>query len=109
VPDADVALCVGVHGGVAGVPEEPDVLLVCDGFGVKDVMIDFGIWAEVEKVSGDGMETLWDRVFHCIGTKNRSVDYLYMVLILLVYGPLLYSPVVPNINKNRPRLFFIYF
>ena len=26
VPRADVALRVGVHGGVAGVPEEPDVL-----------------------------------------------------------------------------------
>ena len=62
VPGADVALCIWVHGGVAGVPEEPDVLLVYDGFGVEDVMIDFGIWAKVEEVSGDGMETRWDWV-----------------------------------------------
>ena len=41
MPDTDVALCVGVHGGVASVPEEPDVLLICDGFAVEDVMIDF--------------------------------------------------------------------
>jgi hypothetical protein len=42
VPDADVALWVGVNGGVAGVPEEPNVLLVCDGFGAEEVLIDFG-------------------------------------------------------------------
>ena len=58
-----VALCLWVHGGVAGVPEEPDVLLVCD-FGVEEVMIDFGIWAEVEEVRRDGMETWWDWVVH---------------------------------------------
>ena len=37
-------------------PEEPDVLLVCD-FGVEEVMIDFGIWTEVEEVRRDRMET----------------------------------------------------
>ena len=41
MPDTDVALCIGVHGGVARMPEEPDVLLICDGFAVEDVMIDF--------------------------------------------------------------------
>ena len=41
MPDADIALCVGVHGSVPGVPEKPDVLLICDGFGVEEVMIDF--------------------------------------------------------------------
>ena len=66
VPNADVALCIGVHGGVAGVPEEPDVLLICDEFGVEEVMIDFEIWAEVKEVSGDAMETWWDWVDHGI-------------------------------------------
>ena len=41
MPDTDVALCVGVHGSVPGMPEEPDVLLICDRFGVEDAMIDF--------------------------------------------------------------------
>ena len=41
MPDTDVALCVGVHGGVPGMPEEPDVLLICDESGVEDVVIDF--------------------------------------------------------------------
>ena len=74
VPDADVALCAGVHVGVAGVPEEPDVLFVCDGFGVEEVVIDFRIWAEVEEVSGDGVDTWWYWVFHgdCIGTIAQS-------------------------------------
>ena len=80
MPAADVAFCVGVHVGVARVPEEPNVLLVCDGFGVEEVVINFGIWAEVEEVSGDGVDTWWYWVVHgdCINTKNRSVDYLYM-------------------------------
>ena len=42
-------------------PEEPDVLLVCD-FGVEEVMIDFGIWTEVEEVRRDRMETWRDWV-----------------------------------------------
>ena len=41
MPDTDVALCVGVHGGVPDMPEERDVLLICDGFGVEDVVINF--------------------------------------------------------------------
>ena len=89
MPDADVALCIGMHGGVASVPEEPYVLLVCDGFGVEEVMIDFGIWAEVEEGSGDRMETSWDWVLHgdgnCVSSKNRSVHYLYMLSILLMW------------------------
>ena len=39
--DTDVALRVGGHGGVPGMPEELDILLICDGFGVEDVLIDF--------------------------------------------------------------------
>jgi hypothetical protein len=27
-------------------------------------VIDFGIWAEVEEVIGDGVETWWDRVYY---------------------------------------------
>ena len=84
MPNSDVALCVRMHGGVAGVPEEPDVLLVCDRFGVEEVMIDFRIWTKVEEVSGDGMETWWYWVDHgdCIDTKNRRLDYLYMRLCI---------------------------
>ena len=33
--------CCVVHGGVPGMPEEPDVLPVSDEFGVEDVVIDF--------------------------------------------------------------------
>ena len=75
MPDANVALRIGVHGAVAAVPEEPDVLLVCYGLRVEEVMIDFGIWAEVKEVCGDGMETWRNWVFHgdCISTKNHSV------------------------------------
>jgi hypothetical protein len=61
VPDADVALWVGVNGGVAGVPEEPNVLLVCDGFGVEEIPIDFGNLCEGR---GYWMETWWDWVVH---------------------------------------------
>ena len=45
MPDTNVTLCVAVHGGVASVHEEPDVLLICNGFGVEDVLIDFWTWA----------------------------------------------------------------
>ena len=85
VPDADVALCVWMHGAVAAVPEEPDILLVCYGLRVEEIVINFGIWAEVEEVCGDGMETWWNWVVHgdcIITTKSHSVDYLYMLLIL---------------------------
>jgi len=62
-----------VHGGVATVPEEPDVFLICDGFGVEEVVINFGIWAEVEEVSGVGLETWWDWVVHDYCVSNSSV------------------------------------
>ena len=71
MPDADIALCVGVHCDVASVPEEPDILLVHDGFWVEDVMIDFGICAKVEEVSGDGVETCWDWVHDNWREKSR--------------------------------------
>ena len=45
-------------------PKEPNVLFVCDGFGVEEVVINFRIWTKVEEVSGDGMETWWYWVVH---------------------------------------------
>ena len=68
VPCADIALGVGVHMRVASVPEEPDVLLIKDGLGVKEIMIDFRIRTQVKEVRGDGEETCWDWVrlrVHC--------------------------------------------
>ena len=56
VPGADVAPRVRVHVCVAGVPEEPDVLLVRDGLGMEEIMIDFNVRTQVEEVSGDGVE-----------------------------------------------------
>ena len=82
MPDANVALRIGVHGAVAAVPEEPDVLLVCYGLRVEEVMIDFGIWAEVKEVCGDGMETWRNWVFHGDVLAPRIIAYLYMLLIL---------------------------
>ena len=49
----DVALGVRVHAHVARVPEEPDVLLIRDRLGMKEIVIDFRIWAQVEEVSRD--------------------------------------------------------
>ncbi len=40
VPGADVALGVGVHVGVAGVPEEPNVFVVGDGLGMEEHVVD---------------------------------------------------------------------
>ena len=56
VPSADVALCVGMHVGKAGVPEEPDVLLIEYGFGMKEIMIDLDVWAYIEEMIGNDMK-----------------------------------------------------
>lgn len=40
MPGTDVALCVGMHVGVASMPEEPDVLLIRDGLGMKKSVVD---------------------------------------------------------------------
>ena len=46
-------LGVRVHACVARVPEEPDVLLIRDRLGMKEIVINFRIWAQVEEVSRD--------------------------------------------------------
>ncbi len=69
VPGADVALGVGVHVGVAGVPEEPDVFVVGDGLGMEEDVVDNFVWAPVEEVGGDWVESWWDWVVfgvHCV-------------------------------------------
>ena len=68
VPGADVASCVGMHVCVAGVPEEPDVLLIGEGLGMKEMVIDFSIRTQVKEVSGDSVEACgeWVGLFvHC--------------------------------------------
>ncbi len=62
VPGADVTARVRVHVCEAAVPEEPDVLLVRDGLGVEEVMVDVRVWAEVEEVRWDGMDAGVERV-----------------------------------------------
>ena len=62
-------LGVRVHACVARVPEEPDVLLIGDRLGMKEIVIDFRIWVQVEEVSRDGMEPCWEWVdfgVHCV-------------------------------------------
>ena len=69
VRGADVALGVRVNACVAGVPEGPDVLLIRDGLGMKEIVINFRIWVQVEEVSRDGMEPCWEWVdfgVHCV-------------------------------------------
>lgn len=62
VPGADVAPRVGVHMCVARVPEEPDIFLICDGLGMKEIVINLGIRAQVKELIGDGVEPGWKRV-----------------------------------------------
>lgn len=57
---ADGALCVGIHGVEAGVPEEPDVFVGGDGGRVEEGMVDVSVGAEVEEVGWDGVEACWD-------------------------------------------------
>ena len=47
MPGADVAFGVGVHAAVARTPEEPDILFARDMFGVEEIVVDVGVWAEV--------------------------------------------------------------
>lgn len=68
MPGADVALGVGVHVEVAGVPEEEDVLF-CSGWRrVQDGVVDEGVGTEIEEVVGDGEDSGWEGVvvgIHC--------------------------------------------
>lgn len=53
-PGEDVANAPRGHGGEAGVPVGPDVLLGCDGVVLREGGEDLGVWAGV--VWGDGFE-----------------------------------------------------
>lgn len=53
---ADVAFGVRVHGGEAGVPEEPDVLLGSDRWGAEEGGVDEAVRLQVQEVRGDGVE-----------------------------------------------------
>jgi len=68
MPGADVALGVGMHVSESAMPEKPDVLFVSDGFGVEEIMVDFGVGAQVKQVAWNSMHPFWhgiDFSVHC--------------------------------------------
>ena len=58
----DGALGVGVHCCVACGPEKPEILLVGDGRRMEDIMIDVGVWTQIEKVFRGFVEAFWDGI-----------------------------------------------
>lgn len=66
MPGADVALGVGMHVCESAVPEEPDVLFVGDGRGVKEMLVDFGVGTQVKQVVCNGMHAVWHGIDICV-------------------------------------------
>ena len=50
MPGSDVAVGVRMHLLESGVPEEPDVLLVRNGFGILEILVDCGVGTKIKNI-----------------------------------------------------------
>lgn len=69
MPGSDVPLCVRMHVRIPAMPEKPDVLLICNWFGVEKIVVHFRIRAQIKEVLRNGMHARWEWIgitAHCV-------------------------------------------